>query len=149
MKIIKRDGTKEIFDKNKIFNAVYKSTINSKFSIDEELAKSIALNIENKVNSSEKEITVEEIQDMVELLLMESNRKDVAKKYILYREKRSDLRKSKWQMDELQKSIWSNKYQYNHENFNEWLERISGGNKKIEKLIRERKFLFAGRILAN
>ena len=55
MKIIKRDGTKEIFDKNKIFNAVYKSTINSKFSIDEELAKSIALNIENKVNSSEKE----------------------------------------------------------------------------------------------
>ena len=149
MKIVKRDGTKEIFDKNKIFNAVYKSTINSKFSIDEELAKSIALNIENKVNSSEKEITVEEIQDMVELLLMESNRKDVAKKYILYREKRSDLRKSKWQMDELQKSIWSNKYQYNHENFNEWLERISGGNKKIEKLIRERKFLFAGRILAN
>ena len=52
-------------------------------------------------------------------------------------------------MDELQKSIWSNKYQYNNESFNEWIERVSGGNKKIAKLIRERKFLFAGRILAN
>ncbi|MGL4913653.1 MAG: adenosylcobalamin-dependent ribonucleoside-diphosphate reductase [Romboutsia sp.] len=149
MKIIKRDGTKEVFDKNKIFNAVYKSTINSKFGIDEELGKNIALKIEEKVNSKEEEISVEEIQDTVELLLMESNRKDVAKKYILYREKRSDIRKSKWQMDELQKSIWNNKYQYNHESFNEWLIRVSGGNKKIEKLIRERKFLFAGRILAN
>lgn len=149
MKIIKRDGTKEIFDKNKIFNAVYKSTINSKFGIDEALAKSIALKIDEKVNSTDKEISVEEIQDMVELLLMESNRKDVAKKYILYREKRAGIRKSKWQMDELQKSIWSNKYQYNHENFNQWLQRVSGGNKKIEKLIRERKFVFAGRILAN
>ena len=54
---------------------------------------------ENKIN-----LTVEDIQDNVEVLLMESNRKDVAKNYILYREKRSDIRKSKWQMDELQKS---------------------------------------------
>lgn len=149
MKIIKRDGTKENFDKNKIINAVYKSTINSKYGIDEKLAKNIAIKIEEKALSSNEDISVEEIQDDVELLLMESNRKDVAKKYILYREKRSDLRKSKWQMDQLQKSIWNNKYQYNHENFNEWLVRVSGGNKKIEKLIRERKFLFAGRILAN
>ena len=52
---------------------------------------------------------------------MESNRKDVAKKYILYREKRSDIRKSKWQMDELQKSIWTNKYQYNNESFDDWI----------------------------
>ena len=51
--------------------------------------------------------------------------------------------------DELQKSIWKNKYQYKDESFNEWVERISGGNPKIAKLIRERKFLFAGRILAN
>lgn len=37
---------------------------------------------ENKIN-----LTVEDIQDNVEVLLMESNRKDVAKNYILYREK--------------------------------------------------------------
>lgn len=146
--IVKRDGTKEIFNRNKVFNAIYKSTINSKHGIDANLAEEISLKIEDLINSKD-EITVEEIQDTVELLLMESNRKDVAKKYILYREKRSDIRSSKWKMDELQKSIWSNKYQYNNETFNQWLERISGGNKKIAKLIQERKFLFAGRILAN
>lgn len=145
----KRDGTYELFDKNKIINAVYKSTINSKYGIDKDLGKKIADKIEVMIKESKIKLTVEDIQDTVEVLLMESNRKDVAKKYILYREKRADLRKSKWQMDELQKSIWSNKYQYNNESFNEWIERVSGGNKKIAKLIRERKFLFAGRILAN
>lgn len=54
-----------------------------------------------------------------------------------------------WEMDELQKAIWANKYQYNNESFDKWIERVSGGNKKIGKLIREKKFLFAGRILAN
>ena len=149
IKLEKRDGTYEVFDKNKIINAIYKSTINSKYGIDKNLGKKIADNIEKMVNENKINLTVEDIQDNVEVLLMESNRKDVAKNYILYREKRSDIRKSKWQMDELQKSIWANKYQYNNETFNEWIERVSGGNKKIAKLIRERKFLFAGRILAN
>lgn len=147
--ILKRDGRKESFDKNKIINAVYKSTINSKYGTDENLANKIASKIEEIVKNSSEDITVEDIQDNVELLLMESNRKDVAKKYILYREKRAEVRTSKWQMDELQKSIWYNKYQYNNETFDEWIERVSGGNKKIAKLVRERKFLFAGRILAN
>lgn len=147
--IIKRDGTKEPFDKIKIINAVFKSTINSKEGEDRDLPQIIADKIEKIVNYKENDINVEEIQDNVEFLLMESNRKDVAKKYILYRERRSDIRKSKWQMDELQKSIWSNKYQYNNESFDEWIERVSGNNPKIAKLIRERKFLFAGRILAN
>ena len=147
--IIKRDGTKEIFDKVKIINAVYKSTINSKNGEDRELPKLIADKIEKIIYSQEKDVCVDDIQDNVEFFLMESNRKDVAKKYILYREKRSDIRKSKWQMDELQKSIWTNKYQYNNESFDDWIERVSGNNPKIAKLIRERKFLFAGRILAN
>lgn len=147
--IIKRDGTKEIFDKVKIINAVYKSTINSKNGEDRELPKLIADKIEKIIYSQEKDVCVDDIQDNVEFFLMESNRKDVAQKYILYREKRSDIRKSKWQMDELQKSIWTNKYQYNNESFDDWIERVSGNNPKIAKLIRERKFLFAGRILAN
>lgn len=147
--IIKRDGTKELFDKVKIINAVYKSTINSKNGEDRELPKLIADKIEKIIYSQEKDVCVDDIQDEVEFFLMESNRKDVAKKYILYREKRSDIRKSKWQMDELQKSIWTNKYQCNNESFDDWIERVSGNNPKIAKLIRERKFLFAGRILAN
>ena len=149
IKVAKRDGTFEKFDKRKIYNAVFKSSINSKLGIDGDLAKSISDIIEEKINSKEIDATVENIQDEVENLLMSSNRKDLAKKYIIYRDRRTEIRNSKWSMDELQKSIWRNKYQYKDETFNEWIERISGGNAKISKLIRERKFLFAGRILAN
>ena len=55
----------------------------------------------------------------------------------------------KWEMNELQSDIWGNKYQYNNESFEEWVYRVAGGNENIVKLIKEKKFLFAGRILAN
>ena len=45
--------------------------------------------------------------------------------------------------------IHSKKYVYENETFDEWLDRISGGNKKVRQLIVEKKFLFGGRILAN
>lgn len=148
-KIIKRDGSIEVFSKVKIQDAIYKATVNSEQGIDKELGKSISNKVEEIFKSKEKAMTVEEIQDLVEVLLMESNRKDVAKHYILYREKRANIRKKPWEMDELQKSIWKNKYRYNNESFDEWINRISGKNVRIAKLIRQKRFLFAGRILAN
>ena len=45
--------------------------------------------------------------------------------------------------------IWKKKYQNNNETFDEWLNRVSGGNKTILELIKKKKFLFGGRILAN
>ena len=45
--------------------------------------------------------------------------------------------------------IWEKKYRYENENFEEWLDRVSGGNQSIRALIKEKKFLFGGRILAN
>ena len=45
--------------------------------------------------------------------------------------------------------IWEKKYRNNNESFDEWLDRVSGGNHIIKELIIEKKFLFAGRILAN
>lgn len=45
--------------------------------------------------------------------------------------------------------IWENKYQNDGETFDEWLDRVSGGNKEIRQLIVDKKFLFGGRILAN
>ena len=54
-----------------------------------------------------------------------------------------------WNLNEFQMKIFMDKYQYNNENFEEFIERISAGNKDIAKLIEEKKFLFAGRILAN
>lgn len=45
--------------------------------------------------------------------------------------------------------IWERKYRYNNETFDEWLDRVSGGNQELRKLIKEKKFLFGGRTLAN
>ena len=45
--------------------------------------------------------------------------------------------------------IWNKKYCYNGETFEQWLDRISEGDKAVRKLIEEQKFLFGGRILAN
>lgn len=45
--------------------------------------------------------------------------------------------------------IWKNKYQHNGEDFEQWINRVSGGNEDIAVLIREKKFLFGGRILSN
>lgn len=45
--------------------------------------------------------------------------------------------------------IWHKKYQYNNENFEEWLDRVSAGDQELRKLIVEKKFLMGGRTLAN
>ncbi len=45
--------------------------------------------------------------------------------------------------------IWKNKYCNDGESFDAWLDRISGGNKEVARLITEKKFLFGGRILSN
>ena len=45
--------------------------------------------------------------------------------------------------------IWNRKYRDGDETFDEWLDRVSGGDLKVRQLIVEKKFLFGGRILAN
>ena len=51
--------------------------------------------------------------------------------------------------NQLSLDIWSKKYRYKDETFEQWLDRVSGGNSEIKRLIREKKFLFGGRTLAN
>lgn len=50
--------------------------------------------------------------------------------------------------NQLSYDIWNKKYRYNNENFEEWLNRVSGGKEHIRNLIKAKKFLFGGRILA-
>ncbi len=51
---------------------------------------------------------------------------------------------------ELPLRIWNKKYRKDEsETFEDWLTRVSGGNEEVKQLIREKKFLFAGRILSN
>lgn len=45
--------------------------------------------------------------------------------------------------------IWNKKYRYNNETFDEWLDRVSGGNIELRNLIKDKKFMFGGRITAN
>lgn len=136
----KKRWYKRTFSKSKIEDAVYKASINSEGGVDRELAYDISRKIANDYNSMEKCLSVEEIQDIVEVLLMESNRKDIAKHYILYRERRSEIRTKAWEFDELQKSIWKNKYRHNGESFDEWIKRISNNSSRISKLIRQKDF---------
>lgn len=51
--------------------------------------------------------------------------------------------------NELSYTIWNNKYRYNNESFDEWLDRVSAKNDTVKDLILQKKFIFGGRILAN
>lgn len=51
--------------------------------------------------------------------------------------------------NQLGQDIWERKYRYENESFDKWIERVSGGNTTIAQLIKDKKFLFGGRILAN
>lgn len=56
---------------------------------------------------------------------------------------------SEWLDNQLSIDIWNKKYRYNNESLDEWFDRVSGGNSEIKRLIKEKKFLFGGRILSN
>lgn len=92
MKIVKRDGRTCEFDLMKIINAISKAFI----EVDGELtepSEKIVVDIATAIQDTCKDdVTVEEIQDMVEKKLMASRRKDVAKAYILYRNERTRTR---------------------------------------------------------
>ena len=88
--IVKRDGTKQLFDKMKIVDAVLAAFE----EVDGELtdyAEIKAGNIADYIaeKAEEKELGIEEIQDLVERGLMSTRRKDVARAYIVYRENRT------------------------------------------------------------
>ena len=94
MYVIKRDGRQTEFNKDKIKIAVLKAFTD----VDGEetsYSKDKAREIANYIESLDKDLSVEEIQNLVEEKLMASNRKDVARAYIIYRNERNKLRKSK------------------------------------------------------
>ena len=89
MYVIKRDGTRAIFDPNKIINAINKAMI----QVDGALYETdTAEDIAELIGSFNRDMSVEQIQDLVEQYLMKSERPDVAKAYILYREQRTKER---------------------------------------------------------
>lgn len=91
--VIKRDGIKEEFNRNKIRDAVLKAfgvIQNSSKTMDEDIYRAVT-EITNSVVETEDQ-SIEDIQDQIEELLMDLGYHDVAKKYILYRKEREDIR---------------------------------------------------------
>lgn len=86
MKVIKRDGSKVLFDKLKIFDAIIKAFAEQYNATDADM-KACAIKIANDIEclSKDRELHVEEIQDIVERKLMDTRYKDVAKAYTNYR----------------------------------------------------------------
>lgn len=90
--VVKRDGRVVIFDNRKIVNAILKAMDVTEEGEDIVLAAEIAAAI-SKIEV--ENMSVEDIQDQVEIELMKSPRKEVAKKYIAYRNQRNLARKAK------------------------------------------------------
>lgn len=90
--VVKRDGRIVGFNAQKIGDAVRKAMVHTEEGENEELIHLICEHIAIK---GKAQMTVEEIQDAVEMELMKSRRKDVAQKYIAYRNQRSIARKAK------------------------------------------------------
>ena len=96
--IIKRDGRVAQFDQNKIIDAVLKAFKQVDDDISDyayEKAGNIADYIQEYAENTDHQLTVEEIQDLVENGLMSTKRKDVARAYITYREERNRIREQK------------------------------------------------------
>lgn len=151
MKVIKRDGREVPYNRENTESAVFKAA--NEVTEDEVYAHSIsnevAILTENMLKERFKKPTVEEISDMIEENLMSLGYYDIARAFILYREKQRTKRTGNWLDTELSTSIWKNKYQFNHETLDEFFDRVTGNNEDARKMIIGQYFCPAGRILAN
>ncbi len=92
MKVVKRDSAVVEFEVGKIIRAIEKAMKETTLGIDKPLCEAIGEQIIDASVKRDVPISVDEIQDLVENLLMESPRKDAAKKYIIYRNEKDGTR---------------------------------------------------------
>ena len=116
IEVIKRDGRKVDFDKEKIVNAILKA-MNDVDHVNNDLAHRIANDI-SKIDKNQ--LDVEEIQDLVEEKLMASKSKDVARSYVRYRYDREKIRESKSRlMKEISEKLTAENVQNQNANVDE------------------------------
>lgn len=94
LKILKRDGSEAEFEPVKISNAISKASGELPEKLKSEEITSITESVVGKIDFSEGIPSVEQIQDLVEITLMEYGKYDIAKRYILYRKEKSIERDS-------------------------------------------------------
>ena len=119
MKIIKRNGSEEMFNVDKIINAVRKANNSSDTPfLTEEQIYDIADYVEYKCNKMKRAVSVEEIQDMVEDQLMAKGAFELARRYVRYRYNRSLIRKANTTDNRILSLIECNNEEVKQENSN-------------------------------
>ena len=119
MKIIKRNGSEEIFNVDKIINAVRKANNSSDTPfLTEEQIFDIADYVEYRCNKIKRAVSVEEIQDMVEDQLMAKGAFELARRYVRYRYNRSLIRKANTTDNRILSLIECNNEEVKQENSN-------------------------------
>ena len=119
MKIIKRNGSEEIFDIEKIVNAISKANeADRKNELTKEQIKDIAEYVEYKCNKMGRAVSVEEIQDMVENQIMSKGAFDLARRYVKYRYTRYLVRRSNTTDNKILTLIECNNEEVKQENSN-------------------------------
>ena len=120
MNVIKRDGRSVEFDKEKIKQAVLAAFVEAEGEVTT-YARDKAAEIARYVESLNKDMTVEEIQTIVEDKLMASNHKDVARAFIVYRNTRSRIRErnSAW-MKAIKEKLAASNVQNQNANVDEY-----------------------------
>ena len=117
MQVIKRDGRAVDFDKTKIANAIEKA--NKEVRAKERATKEeISEIIEYIEDLDKKRMLVEDIQDVIEQKLMECDKYDLAKKYIVYRYTRALIRKANTTDQSIKELIDGESEYWNNENSN-------------------------------
>ena len=119
MRIIKRNGSEEDFNIEKIINAVNKANGSGehKFLTDEQI-EDVADYVEYKCNKIRRAVSVEEIQDMVEDQLMAKGAFELARRYVRYRYNRSLVRKANTTDNRILSLIECNNEEVKQENSN-------------------------------
>ena len=120
MKIVKRDGRKVDFDRDKIVKAVLAAFNEIDGEITPE-AKRKATVITNHIESlNKKSMNVENIQDIIETMLMDGKRKDVARAFVIYRNDRIRIREQNTKlMKDIREKLTASNVQNQNANIDE------------------------------
>lgn len=120
MRVVKRDGRKVKYNREKVINAVLAAFNDVDGEITSEAKRKATLIANNIEELDKKTLSVEEIQDIVETELMNGKRKDVAKQYILYRNNRTAIREKNMQlMKDISEKITASNVQNQNANVDE------------------------------
>lgn len=116
MMVIKHDGRRERFNLQKVHDAVVKASmqVHGENVCNELLANKVTMEMDKKFSAANKDVPVDTIHDSVEKSLMKHDKK-CAKEYILYRQRRNEVRMAK---SKLMKTVGTLVAEMNHDNAN-------------------------------